>query len=709
MLKTLTLKCFRKHEDLTIDFTSGLNVIRGASEAGKSSLLEAVLYALYGGRALRTTLAEAVTWGQPEAKLKVRLDIEAQGRTFTFERSKAGATVYIGDKVHVTGQNEVSAFAAEILGADAKTAAMLMLATQSDLRGSLDEGPTAVSGLIGKLADFDLIDTLLSRAQERLLLGADGPFRARLEAAQADVEAAKGRLVDPAIFPQTQRLLDEAVAALGVAEGVAKILAAEVAAAEESHRAINAEHEQALTIDRQVGHLRATLGSLENQRADLERTVRLRPIAAVLDEAQHRVRGLEGSGLLIQTWKEVQALPAMPETVWEGDADSFSAELARLFTEQEANASAVNVAAQRVKDAQARRIKGDGKCPTCGAVAADHDHVVEHNAALDREIATLQQEHTAAQVRWKATQSELHAMNAVKVSARPFLRDWPAGMPVAVDNSTFPPRVTWTGDTPSDAALVQARKDLDMLRRHEAAALRAEGELAQVVRQIEAGTAEAAGLLASRQRLNLAPLEPLAEAVAAAREKARRAADELAQAQGQVNYFTSTLASYRLQAEQAVAALEAAGLRVSEVQADLDSLARNNALFAKLRKMKPLVTDRLWSLVLTSVSAFFSQMRGEQSVVTKDANGFKVNGYTVDSLSGSTQDILAVAVRVALTKTFIPHASFIVLDEPCHGADEGRTAKTLGFLAGVGFNQTLLATHDQISESVADNVIAMGA
>ena len=42
MLRTLTLKNFRKHEDVEFNFVDGLTVIRGSNEAGKSSLGESI-------------------------------------------------------------------------------------------------------------------------------------------------------------------------------------------------------------------------------------------------------------------------------------------------------------------------------------------------------------------------------------------------------------------------------------------------------------------------------------------------------------------------------------------------------------------------------------------------------------------------------------------------------------------------------------------
>jgi ATPase subunit of ABC transporter with duplicated ATPase domains len=77
-------------------------------------------------------------------------------------------------------------------------------------------------------------------------------------------------------------------------------------------------------------------------------------------------------------------------------------------------------------------------------------------------------------------------------------------------------------------------------------------------------------------------------------------------------------------------------------------------------------------------------------------------------LSGSTLDVLAVAVRVALTKTFIPNTTMLVLDEPGAGCDKSRMASLLGFLSSVGFKQVILASHDELSEAVSDNVISIG-
>src|SRR5574340_1107364 len=133
MLKKLTLTYFRKHEDRTFDFSEGLNVFRAANESGKSSCLEAIAYTLFGAKALAEPLEKVVTWGHKPNELKVVLHFGEH----VFSRSTRGAEVTLNGEVVCTGQNEVSAFAAALLGADMTMAANLMMASQPALISSV--------------------------------------------------------------------------------------------------------------------------------------------------------------------------------------------------------------------------------------------------------------------------------------------------------------------------------------------------------------------------------------------------------------------------------------------------------------------------------------------------------------------------------------------------------------------------------------------
>ena len=53
MLNKVTIKNFRQHEELVVDFTDGVTVVRGENEAGKSTIFEAISYAMFGIKACR--------------------------------------------------------------------------------------------------------------------------------------------------------------------------------------------------------------------------------------------------------------------------------------------------------------------------------------------------------------------------------------------------------------------------------------------------------------------------------------------------------------------------------------------------------------------------------------------------------------------------------------------------------------------------------
>jgi len=167
MLKSLKLTNFKQHRDLSVEFTTGINVLRGKNEIGKSGVLHSIAYALFGIKAVPYSLEDAVTWGEAVNSLKVELDITVDGKVYHYKRSKAGAEVTLNGQVFCTGQNEVTGLSATLLGADAATASKLLLASQNGIRGALEEGPKALSLLIEELSDMAIFDSILEAAQAK--------------------------------------------------------------------------------------------------------------------------------------------------------------------------------------------------------------------------------------------------------------------------------------------------------------------------------------------------------------------------------------------------------------------------------------------------------------------------------------------------------------------------------------------------------------
>jgi hypothetical protein len=137
----------------------------------------------------------------------------------------------------------------------------------------------------------------------------------------------------------------------------------------------------------------------------------------------------------------------------------------------------------------------------------------------------------------------------------------------------------------------------------------------------------------------------------------------------------------------------------------LKSTVFNNALLKKLRAAKPQVANKLWAVVLGTVSQTFSAIRGQASVVARGAEGFTVDGRSVGGLSGSTLDALGLAIRIALTKTFLPNTRFMVLDEASSACDSGRESAMVGAVISADFDQVIWVTHSDAVESFANHAI----
>lgn len=185
MLHKIRLENFRKHADLTVSFTAGINAIRAPNEAGKTTLLEAIAYALFGTKGLKESIDDVVTYDMPVSKLRVALDFDHAGVAYNIKRSKSGAELN-GTGVKVTGQAEVTRFVEKLLGTSADMASKLMLAKQKGLGGALSGGPREAGAMIEDLAGIDLIQRYIDLITAHLVAG-------QTSAAEANVASARAR------------------------------------------------------------------------------------------------------------------------------------------------------------------------------------------------------------------------------------------------------------------------------------------------------------------------------------------------------------------------------------------------------------------------------------------------------------------------------------------------------------------------------------
>src|SRR3954462_11434736 len=100
-LNSLRLVNFRQHADSYITFDGGLTGIIGANGSGKTPILEAIAWALYGQDAARGK-KETIRWMRagPGAKVRVELDFELDGPRYRVSRGLTQAELYLDGAEH---------------------------------------------------------------------------------------------------------------------------------------------------------------------------------------------------------------------------------------------------------------------------------------------------------------------------------------------------------------------------------------------------------------------------------------------------------------------------------------------------------------------------------------------------------------------------------------------------------------------------------
>lgn len=713
MLRQLKLTNFRQHEDLTLNFDDGLVVLRGKNEAGKSTIILGVLYAWFGAKVLPLPLADTVTWGKAENTLAVENTILVEGVTYLFKRSSKGAECHYNGKI-VTGQNEVSRFASEILGADYATVSKLMVANQNNLRGALEEGPTAVSKYIEDLSGMDLFDTILTRASEKLLTGNESGFVSNVETAkitleQMVVEAPDFKTLDTRIETAT-RSEKTIVDRLGVIEPEHAKSKAEL----DTLRTQEAEHNHALNT---VAGLKARVaGHAEHHtkvKAEAEPKVSDKEILAL----QAMIADSKKLETQINGYKAYQALD-YPEVVWEGDVDSFNTEFtAKNFERLKHTAvlDQLSLEITRTRKEFEKPIAVDLVCSECGRAFDDADGKAQHIKLLEKakvdagvKLADLQVNFLKVQTAISDLNDELDALRDVDISAKRIhsFNNMYAEY-ISIDTNFYPNKPTWTADKIVSAASSDVQTKLDKLLADKNAEVKAQGQLEGLEARMKADALELVTAESHLDPVDATLLQATSEKVADLTQEINTLNFDL----GNIKINLRNLQEEKRTAEavynSALASRERTETMLKTAEEQLVQVRFNNTLVKKIRSARPIVADKLWATVLMSVSTMFTQMRGTPSVVTKDAGGFAVNGESVSGLSGSTLDILGLALRSSLVKSFLPHTAFLVLDEPGAAMDEDRATNMLGFVAASGFKQTLLITHDGLSEHFASQVISI--
>ncbi len=175
ILKSLYLKNFLIHENTKIDFSEkGITVFIGENGSGKSSILEALTFALFG-KSEKGSQANLVKWGKKQAEVLLDFqkgnDIYRIERTITLRGNRATSTGTVyrkkGDRFLPYYQKNISKEIPKLTGITQKIFSTSILVKQGDIEGLLKLSPKDRAKVLEEILDMTLYQLLSEKAGEK--------------------------------------------------------------------------------------------------------------------------------------------------------------------------------------------------------------------------------------------------------------------------------------------------------------------------------------------------------------------------------------------------------------------------------------------------------------------------------------------------------------------------------------------------------------
>jgi len=168
-LHKLTLKNFKQYTAETIQFKEELVGITGRNGAGKSSVFEAILLALYGSFEVDNKYLRS-SWAETKATVVVNLEFEVGGKLYRVDRQFRGKTLShhadlycIDNELEeqiATSANEVRRRVKELLGMDKEAFTKSVFSGQKELDEISKVQGSKRREMIRKMVGLDKLDTI---------------------------------------------------------------------------------------------------------------------------------------------------------------------------------------------------------------------------------------------------------------------------------------------------------------------------------------------------------------------------------------------------------------------------------------------------------------------------------------------------------------------------------------------------------------------
>lgn len=175
IIRSLKLQNFRKHKNAFMEFPEGLFGIVGNNGAGKTSIIEAIAWSIYGAHAcktgqelLRTEAVDSDADCRTELEFSLGADSYRVVRELRGRRQSGYAAVFVngGDQPEVEGTHPVTRFLTNKIGMDYTSFFTSVFAKQKELDSLTDLQAGTRKKRILRLLRIDRIDAAIEQARK---------------------------------------------------------------------------------------------------------------------------------------------------------------------------------------------------------------------------------------------------------------------------------------------------------------------------------------------------------------------------------------------------------------------------------------------------------------------------------------------------------------------------------------------------------------
>lgn len=753
MIKALHAVNFRRHSELDLRFDDDrqLILIAGANGTGKSTILEAITFALWGeGRHGRRNLDSLVRRGAELEGMSVELTFTVDQDEYRVHRRRDGkavtAVLYANDTPLVEGPLAVTAEITGLLGMDSTGFRLAVIAQQKDLDGLASLRPAERAQMITRLLRLDALTAARNAASVKFrserdvataLRGEDpGPLQLELAAARVDATSAETELAasrrsleslqatlsdgDHIDSEWERRLRDVARLEGSLAQTAARRAAVETELVDlvvpevvgDDHDVV-ALTEQAAAVEREIAQAESREQTSRQRAVALEELelvrARMVDIRATYpgDEPcmEDLLAGLESARRLVSSLSEQTDMVTLRLGSLRGRQEDLNRQLA-------ATASL------------------GAECDSCGQqISEEHRHDQSERlekalAALLDEIATAEDQYAqvAAASDAAATQATdaKNALDQARATAATRSRFDEELTELTRREKIYADQVERIESAPVDvdvlyaerarltSAVAQAAEYQRQLRARDAAITRRMSLTTQIedLAVDEANALEQLSLVRPDQELadSYAQRRKTLAALDAEREMTHHWETAHALASAKVSHLENALADARARQERR-SGHEAAAVNASAAGRLLGEVSER--LGAQIR---PSLEGAVATLLSTMSEGRFSavQISDEYAISVQDDGKFRPLG----ELSGGEVDLVALAVRLALAQIVSDRhgsggAGFLILDECFASQDAQRRQSILNALRTLRdvYSQIFLISHVENIEDSADVVV----